>query len=98
MTPEQKEKAEEMKNTLVTLIMNELSFEFEEKHLARNLIDTITVTYIGNNVYINIPAEAYNMSKYIKTEPLPEKERLLAIYEVGNYSSAIALAASIALA
>ena len=67
MTDKEKEKAEEMRNTLVTLIMNELSFEFEEKHLAKNLVDTIKVTYINGNVYIDIPAQAYNMSKYIKT-------------------------------
>lgn len=57
----------EMRETLVSLIMAELSVEFQQYHLTFNLVNTIKVTRLEGKTYIEIPAPVYNMKKYIET-------------------------------
>ena len=58
---------EEMKQTLSRLILMEIKKEFDLKHLSGNLARTIKVAFRNGNVYIEIPAEKYNMALYKRT-------------------------------
>ena len=46
---------------LANIIVRRLQEEFDAKHLSGNLVNTITVTNIGGEIQINIPAQTYNM-------------------------------------
>ena len=49
---------------LANLIVQKLREEFANKHLSKNLINTIRVENIGNEIKIYIPAKTYNMLLY----------------------------------
>ena len=49
---------------LANLIVQKLKEEFSIKHLSRNLINTIQVENIGDEIKIYIPAKTYNMLLY----------------------------------
>lgn len=49
---------------LARLIVQKLEEEFALKHLSGNLVNTITVENLGNEIKINIPAKTYNMLLY----------------------------------
>ena len=49
---------------LAEIILKNLKEEFSIKHLSGNLINTITVEMLGNEIKINIPAQTYNMLLY----------------------------------
>ena len=49
---------------LARLIVQKLREEFALKHLSGNLVNTITVENLGNEIKINIPAKTYNMLLY----------------------------------
>ena len=46
---------------LARLIIEKLKEEFAIKHLSKNLINTITVENLGDEIKIHIPAKTYNM-------------------------------------
>ena len=46
---------------LASLIVQKLSEEFSVKHLSRNLVRTIKVESLGDEIKIYIPAQTYNM-------------------------------------
>ena len=49
---------------LANLIVQKLREEFAVKHLSKNLINTIKIENIGNEIKIYIPAQTYNMLLY----------------------------------
>ena len=49
---------------LARIIVEKLREEFSIKHLSGNLINTIKVENLGNEIKINIPAQTYNMLLY----------------------------------
>lgn len=49
---------------LSDIIMRKLKEEFSVKKLSGNLINTITVEMLGDEIKINIPAQTYNMLLY----------------------------------
>lgn len=49
---------------LATLIVNKLKEEFTQKHLSGNLLKTITIERMGDQINIIIPAKTYNMLLY----------------------------------
>ena len=49
---------------LASLIVEKLKEEFSDKHLSGNLIKTIKVENLGDQIIINIPAKTYNMLLY----------------------------------
>ena len=57
-----------MKNSLEMDLANEivlaLKKEFQEKHLSKNLIETMYVVDLGDYIEIHIPAPTYNMYQY----------------------------------
>ena len=51
---------------LADIIVKNIKEEFSEKHLSGNLVNTITVEKLGDEIKINIPAQTYNMLKYLE--------------------------------
>lgn len=49
---------------LARIIVEKLREEFSVKHLSGNLINTIKVESLGDEIKINIPAQTYNMLLY----------------------------------
>ena len=49
---------------LASIIVRKINEEFDAKHLSGNLINTLKVTNIGNEIEIDIPAQTYNMLLY----------------------------------
>ena len=49
---------------LSEIIVRKLQEEFAIKKLSGNLVNTITVEMLGNEIKINIPAQTYNMLLY----------------------------------
>lgn len=49
---------------LSDIIMRKLKEEFSLKKLSGNLVNTITVEMLGDEIKINIPAQTYNMLLY----------------------------------
>ena len=49
---------------LARIIVEKLREEFSIKHLSGNLINTIKVENLGNEIKIHIPAQTYNMLLY----------------------------------
>lgn len=49
---------------LANIIVSNLKEEFEIKHLSKNLINTIKISYNNEEVRIEIPAQTYNMLLY----------------------------------
>lgn len=49
---------------LAILIIQKLREEFSIKHLSGNLINTIKIENIGDEIKIHIPAQTYNMLLY----------------------------------
>lgn len=49
---------------LCAIIIKNLKKEFETKHLSKNLINTIRVEKISDEINIHIPAQTYNMLLY----------------------------------
>lgn len=49
---------------LASIIVRKLKEEFDAKHLSGNLINTMKVTSVGNEIQIDIPAQTYNMLLY----------------------------------
>ena len=49
---------------LAQIIVRKIKEEFSLKHLSGNLVNTITVEMLGDEIKINIPAQTYNMLKY----------------------------------
>ena len=49
---------------LSDIIIKNLHLEFADKHLSKNLINTISVEKLGDEIKINIPAQTYNMLEY----------------------------------
>ena len=49
---------------LADLIVQKLKEEFSVKHLSGNLINTIKVEKLGDEIKIHIPAQTYNMLLY----------------------------------
>ena len=50
---------------LANIIVENIKKEFEKVHLSGNLMETIFVNVIGNNVEIEIPANIYDLEKYL---------------------------------
>ena len=51
---------------LSNFIMAELNQEFEKKHLSKNLIKTVKVIEQEGEIRIEIPAQTYNMKKFLQ--------------------------------
>ena len=51
---------------LASIIVRKIKEEFSLKHLSGNLTNTITVEMLGDEIKINIPAQTYNMLKYLE--------------------------------
>lgn len=68
------------KEKLAEYIIEELKREFSVKHLSKNLIKTIKLINVGNEVRIEIPARTYNMLKY-------QKEGVIVYTNHGSYAS-----------
>ena len=49
---------------LAEIILRKLKEEFAIKHLSGNLMNTISVEMLGDEIKINIPAQTYNMLLY----------------------------------
>ena len=49
---------------LADLIVQKLKEEFQIKHMSKNLVNTIKVEKMGNEINIHIPAKTYNMLLY----------------------------------
>ena len=49
---------------LSEIIIRKIKEEFAIKHLSGNLVNTIVVEELGNEIKINIPAQTYNMLLY----------------------------------
>ena len=49
---------------LANIIVANIKEEFEIKHLSKNLVNTISVEMLGDEIKIHIPAQTYNMLLY----------------------------------
>ena len=56
--------------------------EFLLSHLSKNLIDTMKIEVVGNNVEIDIPAMKYNITKF-------KKNGVIQYYYRGSYAQQI---------
>ena len=52
---------------LSEIIVKNLLEEFAMKHLSGNLMESITVETLGDEINIHIPAETYNMLEFFRT-------------------------------
>ena len=52
---------------LALIILRKLQEEFAVKHLSKNLINTVMIEVIGDEIKIHIPAQTYNMLEYKRT-------------------------------
>lgn len=57
---------EEELRKLGEIIIRKLKEEFAIKHLSGNLVNTITVEMASDEINIRIPAQTYNMLKYLE--------------------------------
>lgn len=71
---------EEALTLLKDLIIQEIKKDFEEKHLSKNLVNTITWEKNEEGFNIIIPAEIYNMYKFFK-------EGVVISKGIGSYAS-----------
>lgn len=46
---------------LAEIVVKNIKAEFEIKHLSRNLVNTMRIENLGNEIKIYIPAQTYNM-------------------------------------
>lgn len=51
---------------LAEIIIRKLKEEFAVKHLSGNLVNTIVIEMAGDEINIRIPAQTYNMLKYLE--------------------------------
>lgn len=65
---------------LANLIVQKLKEEFSNKHLSGNLINTIKIENLGDQITINIPAKTYNMLLY-------QREGVVVHTSNGSYAS-----------
>lgn len=65
---------------LANLIIEKLREEFSIKHLSKNLINTIKVENVGDEIKIHIPAQTYNMLKF-------QQEGVVIHTSKGSYAS-----------
>ena len=65
---------------LSEIIVKNLLAEFEEKHLSGNLMESIRVESLEDEIKIYIPAETYNMLEYFRTGAVVKTYR-------GSYAS-----------
>lgn len=65
---------------LANEIVRLIKVDFKRLHLSNNLVNTITVSEFDNRLVINIPAQIYNMYKYVK-------DKVIVYTNLGSYAS-----------
>lgn len=65
---------------LANKIVENIIADFEKVHLSTNLMSTIEIRVVGNNVEIEIPADIYDVEKYLN-------EGVLIYTGEGSYAS-----------
>ena len=67
---------------LSSIIVKNLKEEFAIKHLSKNLINTIKIEFLENEIKIYIPARTYNMLEY-------KRNKVIVYTSHGSYASKI---------
>ena len=53
---------------LASIIVSKIQKEFAVKHLSKNLVNTIKVENLGDQINIVIPAQIYDIAEYKRTK------------------------------